>query len=218
MDALSSGVALYSVIKFGLGMNCFADNFTRFAIYIYVYMYMIVEKMTRGRDEWSNKWQQRSSLAPCSAGAGGQGGGIPGRGAGSSDRRSARFQTGGEAHRHRHHPRRWPAWDSTPQTGMLSERGMTHSVWEFCISATFESEGCVLKRFQCAEKWELEMGALGEWRGFHCTEQWELEMGALGEWSELDMSSGMRRVGVRCQGRKREVCEVSRRRYTKCAS
>ena len=45
------GVALYSVIKFGLGMNCFADNFTRFAIYIYVYMYMIVEKMTRGRDE-----------------------------------------------------------------------------------------------------------------------------------------------------------------------
>ena len=112
--------------------------------------------MTRGRDEWSNKWQQRSSLAPCSAGAGGQGGGIPGRGAGSSDSRSARFQTGGEAHRHRHHPRRWPAWDSTPQTGMLSERGMTHSVWEFWISATFESEGCVLKRVSVC--WEVGTG------------------------------------------------------------
>ena len=38
MDALSLGVALYSVIRFGLGMTCFADNFTCFAIYIYVYI------------------------------------------------------------------------------------------------------------------------------------------------------------------------------------
>ena len=117
---------------------------------------MIVEKMTRGREEWSYRWQQMSSLAPCSAGAGGQGGGIPGRGAGSSDSRSARFQTGGEAHWHRHHPWRWPAWDSTPQTGMLLEMGMTHSVWEFWISAAFECEGCVLKRVSLY--WEVGTG------------------------------------------------------------
>ena len=151
---------------------------------------MIVEKMTRGRDEWSNKWQQRSSLAPYFAGAGGQGGGIPGRGAGSSDSRSARFQTGGEAHRHRHHPRRWPAWDSTLETGMLSEMGMTHSVWEFRISATFECEGCVLKRVSLY--WEVGTGdgCIGgvKWVGYV---KWDETSGCMmsrektgGAWSE----------------------------------